>query len=134
MDQLRDYIYHHSKGVSLDMLHPTSNAVQEHIHRAYYATYQMVTLLQPHKPTLLNPIALGFKKTDELLLPVKGVKPIPEEYTILCNCKKCSNGRCACRKAGLPALVSASAKVSRMLRKLYNARIRLDRLRVDMLD
>ena len=104
MDQLRDYVYHHSKGVSLNMLPPTSNAVQEHIHRAYYATYQMVTLLQPHKPTLLNPIAFGFKKTDELLLPVKGVKPIPEEYTILCNCKKCSNDRCACRKAGLPCI------------------------------
>ena len=32
-----------------------------------------------HKPTLLNPIAFGFKKTDELLLPVKCVKPIPED-------------------------------------------------------
>ena len=93
-----------NKGVSLNMLPPTSNAVQEHIHRAYYARYQMVTLLQPHKPTLLNPIAFGFKKTDELLLPVKSVKPIPEEYTILCNCKKCSNGRCACRKVGLPCI------------------------------
>jgi len=60
--------------------------------------------MQPNKPTLLNPVAFGFKKTDELLLPVKGVKPIPEEYTILCNCKKCSNGRCACRKAGLPCI------------------------------
>ena len=104
MDQLRDYIYHHSKGVSLNMLLPTSNAEQEHIHRAYYATYQVVTLLQPQKPTLLNPIVFGFKKTDELLEPVKCVKPIPDEYTILCNCKTCSNGRCACRKAGLPCI------------------------------
>lgn len=104
MDQLRDYIYHHSKRVSLDQLPPTSHAVQQHIRRAYYATYQMVTLLHPHKPTVLNPTAFGFKKTDELLLPIKGLRPIPEEYTILCNCKKCSNDRCACRKAGLPCI------------------------------
>ena len=37
-------------------------------------------------------------------------------------------------KLDFPALISASAKVSRVLRKLYNARIRLDRLRVDILD
>ena len=94
----------------------------------------MVTLLQPHKPTLLNPIAFGFKITDELLQPVKGVKPIPEEYTILCNCKKCSMTDVPVAKLDFPALVSASAKVSRVLRKLYNARIHLDRLMVDILD
>ena len=104
MDQLRDYIYHHSKGVSLGQLPPTSHAVEQHIRRAYYATYQMVTLLHPHTPTVLNPTTFGFKKTDELLLPIKGLRPIPEEYTILCNCKKCSNVRCACRKAGLPCI------------------------------
>lgn len=104
MDQLRDYIYHHSKGVSLDQLPPTSHAVQQHIHRAYYSTYQMVTLLHTHGTTVLNPIAFGFKRTDELLLPIKGLRPVPEEYTILCNCIKCSNNRCACRKAGEPCI------------------------------
>jgi hypothetical protein len=42
MDQLRIYNYHHSKGVSLDQLAPTSHSVQQHIHRVYYAIYQMI--------------------------------------------------------------------------------------------
>jgi len=53
MDQLRDYIYHHSKGVSFDQLPPTSHAIQQHIRRAYYATYQMATLLHP--PSAYSP-------------------------------------------------------------------------------
>ena len=104
MDQLRSYMYHQSKGISLEQLPPTSHAVQQHIRRAYYATYQMVTLLNPNKPAELNPSAFGFKKTDELLLPVEGHRPIPEEYTIICSCKKCSTERCACHKAGLPCI------------------------------
>ena len=106
MDQLRNYIYHHSKGVSLDQLPPTSHAVEQHIRRAYYATYQMMTLLRIHRhsPTVLNPTVFGFKKTDEILLSIKGLRPIPEEYTTLCNCKKCSKNSCACRKAGLPCI------------------------------
>ena len=63
MDHLRNYIYHHSKGVSLDQLPPTSHAIEQHICRAYYATYQMVTLLHCHSPTVLNPTVLGFEKT-----------------------------------------------------------------------
>lgn len=35
MNQLKNHIYHHSKGVSLDQLPPTSHAEQQHIHRAY---------------------------------------------------------------------------------------------------
>ena len=38
MDQFRVYIYHHSKGITLNQLPPTSYAIQQHIRRAYYAT------------------------------------------------------------------------------------------------
>ena len=48
MDQLKNYIYHHSKAVPLDQLPPTVHAVEQHIRRAYYATSQMVTLLHPY--------------------------------------------------------------------------------------
>ena len=81
MDQLRNYIYHHSKRVSLDQLPPNSHAREQHIRRAYYATYQIMILLHPHNPTLLIPVVFGFKKTDEILLPIKGLIPVPEEYT-----------------------------------------------------
>jgi hypothetical protein len=92
MDQLWGCNYHHSKGVSLDQLPPTSHSVQHH--KAYYATYQTVKLLGSHKPTVLNPNVFGFKKVDELLLPIKGLRQIPEEYTVLCNCTKWSNDKC----------------------------------------
>ena len=57
-DQLRVYIYHRSKSVSLYQLHPASHAVEQHIRRAYYATYQTVTLLHPHQTTLQSLIRL----------------------------------------------------------------------------
>ena len=104
MDQLRDYMYHHSKGISLEQLPPTSHMIQQHILRAYYATYQMVNLFHPQRSTLLDPTAFGFMATDEILMPMNAVRPIPEEYTIMCNCKKCSNDRCVCRKKGLPCI------------------------------
>ena len=102
MAQLMDHIYHHSKEVSLDQ--STSHAVEQYIRRAYYPTYWMVTLLHPHMSTVLNPNAFGFKKMHELLLPIKGMRSSTEEYTIICNCKKYSNDRCACRKTGLPCI------------------------------
>ena len=54
MDQLMDYIYHHSKGVSLDQLLPTIHVVEQHIRRAYHATYQVVIWLHPRKPIVLK--------------------------------------------------------------------------------
>ena len=104
MGQLRNYIYHHSKGVSLDQLPPTSHAIEQHIRRAYYATYQMMTSLHPQNTTVLNPVVFGFKKTDDILLPTNSLRPIPEEYTILSNCKKYSKYSCACRNAGHPCI------------------------------
>ena len=104
MDQLRNYIYHHSKGVSLDQLPPTSHVIGQHIRRAYYATYQMVTSLHRHSPTVLNPTVFCFKKIDEILLPIKGLRPVPEEYTTLRKCRKCSKNSCTCLKAGLPCI------------------------------
>jgi hypothetical protein len=53
---------------------------------------------------ILNPTTFGFKKLDELLLPIKDLIQIPEKYTVLCSCTKCSKDRCSCRKAGLPCI------------------------------
>jgi hypothetical protein len=64
----------------------------------------MMKLLDPHKPTVLNPTTFGFKKVDELLLPIKGLRQIPEKYTVHCNCTKCSHDRCPCHTAGLPCI------------------------------
>ena len=104
MDRLRDYMYHHSKCIALEQLPPTSHAIHQHILRAYYSAYNMMTLLAPHKPTKLDPTLFGFEEADEILTPVKAVRSIPEEYTVICKCKKCGSIRCACHKKGLPCI------------------------------
>ena len=61
-------------------------------------------------PTTLDTTDFGFKKVDDLVLPIKGLRHIPEEYTICCNCKKCSNDKCVCRKGGLPCIQFCKCK------------------------
>ena len=103
MNQLRSHMYYHNKSISLDKLPPTSHATNEHIRRAYYATNKMTTLL--HTPSaVIDATSFGFEEVDELLMPTRAVKPIPKQYTILCNCLKCNSDKCICRKHGLPCL------------------------------
>ena len=106
MNRLRSHMYYHSKSISLDKLPPTSHATNEHIRRAYYATNKMTTLL--HTPSaVIDASSFGFEEVDELLMPTRAVKPIPKQYTILCNCLKCklcNSDKCIWRKHGLPCL------------------------------
>ena len=101
MDELRSEMYHHRKGITCHELPPTSYAVHLHIKRAYYATFMMKTLLHPN-PAFLDPRNFGCEIVDELMLPSKGVRPIPEMFTVTCSCKQCGKETCSCRKAGLP--------------------------------
>ena len=112
MDQLRVYIYHHSKGITLDQLPPTSYAIQQHIRRAYYATYQMVTLLHLGSTKIIKPTNFGFKQSNGLLLPIKGIRQIPKEYSIVCNCKNCSNDSCTWFEARLPCIFFCKCRLS----------------------
>ena len=76
MDQLRNYQYHHSKSFSLEQLPPASHATKSHILRAYYATYEIISVLS-RKKVRLNPINYGFKEVDDLLMPDMAVRHIP---------------------------------------------------------
>ena len=97
MDQLRNYQYHHSKSFSLEQLPPTSHATNSHILKAYYATYEMITIL-PHAKLALNPTRNGFQERDDLLMPDMAVRHIPEEYALQRKCLRCATDRCTCRK------------------------------------
>ena len=103
MNELRSQMYYNSKTLSNDQLPPTTKEIHEHIRRAYFVTHQMVSLLHP-QPMSLEATAYGFEEREELLLPTKVEVPIPEEYTIVVNCTKCSSNICVCRKHGLPCL------------------------------
>ena len=101
-DQLRNYMYHHSKRSCLNNLPPTSYATEKHIRRAYLATYQMISVLSKPKWKPLDPILYGYEKADELLVPSVGKNPIPEEFTVMCSCTKCGTHHCPCRSNHLP--------------------------------
>lgn len=101
MDQLRTYIYHHSKGLNLDQLPPTSYAIRSHILRACYATFQMVSILCTESHAM-DPTLYGFVEVEELLMPDTAIQRIPQEYALLCQCAKCATVRCTCRSKGLP--------------------------------
>ena len=93
IDQLRYYEYHHSKSLDLP---PTSHATRLHILRSFYVTYQMTKLLTATQEQI-DPTLYGFQETDNLLVPQIGRNPIPEEFTIKCQCSKCASERCPCR-------------------------------------
>ena len=101
LDQLRCHLYHHSKRPCLDDLPPTSHAAELHIKRAFYCTNLMMNILAI-QPTKLDPCLYGYEELDDLLVPQQGKHPIPEEYTVRCNCAKCATERCSCRKNHLP--------------------------------
>ena len=97
-DQLRSYIYHHSKSSDLP---PTSHETRFHIFRALYAAHIMktgITASEDH----YDPRLYGYGEEDDLLIPKRGRNPIPEDFTVTCNCSKCSTDRCQCRTKHLP--------------------------------
>ena len=97
-DQLRSYLYHHSKSLDLP---PTSHETRLHILRALYATHIMKTGITTAND-INDPRLYGYEVEDELLIPQRGRNPIPEEFTVSCNCSKCSTDRCQCRAKHLP--------------------------------
>lgn len=93
VDELRDFLYHHSKASELP---PTSKETRLHILRELYATHQMINGLSSDQN--IDPLLYGFEVEDDLLMPKKGRNPIPEEFTVKCECFKCSSKQsCSCR-------------------------------------
>ena len=99
MDGLKAHMYFHSKSSQVQ-LPPTSYSTRSHILRAPYATHRMVSILTPQIPNL-DPTSFGFIIDDGLLLADQAKRPIPEEYTIRCNCAKCATFKCLCKKTGV---------------------------------
>ena len=99
LDQLRYWMYHHSKGMTVGKLPPTSNAIHSHILRAHYATY---TLLNCLSTLSLDPKMYGFDEVDGMLLPSKFQRLVPDDLILYCNCVKCSTKGCLCRSKSAP--------------------------------
>ena len=97
MDELRYYVYHHSKK-SIDELPPTSRMTKAHILRAFHGTY-----VQQHCLSGLQLCAenFGYVCEDGLLLAQENHILLPDDFPRNCMCGKCATLRCICRSAGV---------------------------------
>ena len=88
-DELRDFLYHHSKTSDLP---PTSHELKMHILRALYATNQMKHGLMIQEENV-DPTSFGFELLEDILIPQKGRNPIPDAFTVTCQCLKCASAQ-----------------------------------------
>ena len=97
MDSLRAWQYHHSKNITIQQLPPTSRETYLHILRAIYATRIQLNCLTG---ATVDPRLFGFESSrmDDMLLPQRDVKLLPDDLFPSCACAKCATIRCSCRK------------------------------------
>ena len=99
MDDLRHWMYHHSKSMTVDNLPPTSHLLRGHILRAFYATHIQIHCLDSQS---IDPVLYGFEESDGLLLPSKNSRVCPDDLIDSCRCLKCATVHCTCRKSLMP--------------------------------
>ena len=99
-NQLRAYIFHHSKGSSLQNLPPTSQGLLPHIQRAHFNTYTITHILDRQLGItfkILDPLDNGFINENGCLVPKKGCKVLEKRWDVVCGCGKCARQACPCR-------------------------------------
>ena len=94
LDELRYYLYHHSKKTILD-LPPSSHAIKGHILRAFYGTYMELHCLEK---VYLDPRNFGYNTADGILEPERHQILIPDDFPLPCKCISCATNRCICRQ------------------------------------
>ena len=103
LDELRYWLYHHSKATSLQDLPPTSREITSHIRRAFYITHMYTTCLET--PSKLDPLQYGYEYSlDGLLLPSNDRKILPDDLILGCKCKKCARQSCECKRNAIPCI------------------------------
>jgi len=61
MDELRYWMYYHSKSITVDNLPPSSHLLRGHILRAFYATHIQIHCLDGQS---VDPLLYGFEESD----------------------------------------------------------------------
>ena len=99
-NQLRRYLFHQSKGSSLQNLPPTSQGLLPHLQRAHYKTHITIHILDRQLCITSVPIDTinnGFTNTNGNLLPKTAWKLLENSLNVVCDCKKCARETCPCR-------------------------------------
>ena len=90
-NQLRTYLFHHSKSASLQNLPPTSQGLKPHIQRAHFNTYTTMHILDKQlgiAPIQLDPLDYGFTLENGSLLPLKTWRLLKYRWNVVCHCVK----------------------------------------------
>ena len=94
MNAMRYFVYHISKNVAYSDLPPTSQSIAAHIQRSLYSTYIQIHCMKK----IIDPYQYGFEYCNELLVPIKDMKLLPDDLSQVCVCVKCATKRCPCRE------------------------------------
>jgi hypothetical protein len=82
----------------LSHLPPTSSVIQVHIKRSYFIIHNVHNILTS-RGSFLDPKNYGWIYKDGILLPEKGLNPLPAHMLTLCKCAgRCQNKHCPCKK------------------------------------
>ena len=99
VDELLYAIYHQNQTTLISELPPTSFATEEHILRAFYATHLQINCLMNLD---VSPELYGYVKDDNLLVPKRLIRLLPDDLIECCNCARCTTKRCICRENSIP--------------------------------
>ena len=98
----RKEVFYSSKKATLQNLPPTSKGILSHIKRAFYNTYLIVHSLDKylHQEAIQQPLPtdVGYEVYDNMYAPSASWNLLGEQWSIACNCSKCSRTSCACRE------------------------------------
>ena len=80
---------------ALAQLPPTSSVIQNHIQRAFFSIRNVLNMMTDCTSKLFA-MDYGWFSDGGIILPVKGLKPVPENLMVLCKCGgKCDTIRSA---------------------------------------
>ena len=111
-NQLRLQTHFKSTVVAVNQLPPTSSVIQEHLKRSFFVVRNAVTILTPANNPL-EPLNYGWIIKSNYLLPVKKLKPLPNDIIVLCGCNgKCTSNRCSCFLEGQKCVIYCHKSIS----------------------
>ena len=103
--EFRAEVFHHTKGSSLQNLHPTSQGILPHIKRSFYNAYILMHSLDIHldeeNVVMLKPDDFGYEYDQEDLTPATSWKTLEPYWAVFCTCIKCARSTCPCTMASI---------------------------------
>ena len=121
--ELRAYQFHFAKSTSHQNLPPTSQGLEDHIHRAFYNAYTTMHALDRQLNIEIgdfDPVDYGFTLENGHLLPSTSWKTLEPRWSLVCRCGKCARVTCPCREALVKCSVFCKCQKTENCKNPYN--------------